>query len=459
LKSRLLKGTGAQAFGQAVQILIRLTEVPLLLAFWGPQLYGEWLMLAAIPAYLSIGDGGFATTACRDMTMKSGAGDGDGVIRVFQSTWVLLLLVSAATALLALVFVKTAPLSHWLGFKTMTEGQTQVVLLLLVTHVLVGFQGGLLNGGFWVAGRYPLGMTFGALTNLLEFSGLAAAVALGGGPVQAAAGYLVGRCLGTGLTFAGHRRVTPWLRHGLSRASLKELRRLAAPAFASLAFPLGNALNIQGMRLVVGLALGPSAVAVFVPLRTLSRLVIQPRGVVNRVMEPEMAVAYGAKDRALFQKLFFKSCQMTFWATLTACAALIPATFWIYPTWTAGKLTMNWTVYLLLIAGCLLNGVWYTALMVPYATNRHVKIAAYYTAIYGGAAICLGYFWTKWMGLTGAALALAAAEGAMAVVVVRKALLLTQTIHTEWMQTVFVPPRDVFVQAASILRNPRSSIS
>ncbi len=58
LKDRLLKGTGAQAFGQGVQIFIRLAEVPLLLAFWGTQLYGEWLMLAAIPVYLSIGHGG-----------------------------------------------------------------------------------------------------------------------------------------------------------------------------------------------------------------------------------------------------------------------------------------------------------------------------------------------------------------------------------------------------------------
>ena len=145
LKERLLKGTGAQVFSQVVQIFIRLAEVPLLLAFWGTQLYGEWLMLAAIPAYLSIGDGGFATTACRDMTMKSGAGDRQGALAVFQSTWLLLLAVSLVAFLLAYGFAELAPLGRWLGFSAMTAADTQTVLLLLAAHVLIGFQRGMLK--------------------------------------------------------------------------------------------------------------------------------------------------------------------------------------------------------------------------------------------------------------------------------------------------------------------------
>lgn len=156
LRSRLLKGTGAQIFGQAVQVFIRLAEVPLLLGFWGTQLYGEWLMLSAIPAYLSIGDGGFTTAACRDMTMQSGAGDRDGALSVFQSTWLLLMAVSIAAGLLAFGFVEAPPIEKWLGFTAMTGRETRLVLLLLVAHVLTGFQGGLLTDRFWAAGRCPL---------------------------------------------------------------------------------------------------------------------------------------------------------------------------------------------------------------------------------------------------------------------------------------------------------------
>ena len=257
IRERLLKGIGAQGFSQAVQIFIRLAEVPLLLSFWGTQLYGEWLMLSAIPAYLSISDGGFAGAACREMTMRSGAGDRSGTLKIFQSTWVLLMVASVATVLLAFGMVHFAPFGNWLGFSAVGARDVRTVLLLLVVHVLAGFQGSLLNGGFWVAGCYPSGMYLITITQILEFAGLAIAVASGGGPVLAALGYLAGRLLGTALMWIGQRRVSPWLRYGVSHATFSELRRLVAPAFASLAFPLGNALNIQGMRLVVGLVLGP----------------------------------------------------------------------------------------------------------------------------------------------------------------------------------------------------------
>jgi O-antigen/teichoic acid export membrane protein len=449
LKTRLLKGTGAQAFGQVVQIFIRLAEVPLLLAFWGAQLYGEWLMLAAIPAYLSIGDGGFATAACRDMTMKSGAGDREGALAVFQSTWLLLLAVSVVAFILAYGFAVLAPLGRWLGFTVMTTADTRMVLLLLVTQVLIGFQGGLLKGGFWVSGKYPTGMTLAAITQLLEFLGLGLAVILGGGPVQAAAGYVAGRALGTGLMWIGQCRASAWLRHGFAHASLSALRCLTAPAFASLAFPLGNALNIQGMRLVVGLALSPAAVAVFTPLRTLSRLAMQPRAVINHLIQPEMALAYGADDTSLFQRLFSKSCQFAFWGCLLAALMVGAGAHWVFPAWTSGKVIMQWPAFILLLAAVLVNSLWYTALMVPYATNRHVGIAVFYTLIYGAGAFVMGYFGAKALGLSGAALSLMIVETVMAVIVIRAALKMADVAIRQWAGSILKPPFAVLTQTAA----------
>ena len=440
LRERILKGIGAQGFNQVVQIFIRLAEVPLLLSFWGTQLYGEWLMLSAIPAYLSISDSGFATAACREMTIRSGAGDKTGVRAVFQTTWLLLIAISMAVGLLAYGFVENAPLEDWLGFSAMKNVEIKVIILLLAAHVMVGFQGGLLNGGFWVTGHYPSSMYLIAFMQLIEFIGLAAAVALGGGPVQAAWGYLAGRLLGTGLMCLGQRRASPWLRHGVSHASFAELQRLTFPAFASLAFPLGNALNIQGLRLVVGMVLGPSAVAVFVPLRTLSRLIIQPANIINRLIEPELALAFGAGDSTLFQRIFARACQLALWGCLGVCLLVGPGAYWIFPAWTGGKVAMNWTTYILLLACALNNGIWYTALMVPYATNRHGRVALLYTLVYGVSAFGLGYIMAKGLGLGGIALALLQAEVIMAAIVVHDSLQITRVSMAQWAETILNPP-------------------
>ena len=356
-------------------------------------------MLSAIPVYLSISDGGFAGAACREMTIRGGAGDKTGVLAVFQSTWLLLVAVSFAAGLLAFGFVQVAPLKNWLGFSVMKDLEIKFVLLILIAHVLVGFQGGLINGGFWVTGRYPIGMYLIATTQLLEFLGLAAAVALGGGPVQAALGYLAGRLLGTGFMWLVQRQASPWLRHGFSHASFVELRRLTVPAFASLAFPLGNALNIQGMRLVVGLSLGPSGLAVFVPLRTLSRVAMQPGCIINRLVEPELALAYGSKDKYLFQYLFIRSGQIALWGCLGVCFLVGPGAHWIFPAWTGGKIVMHWPTYIVLLGGVLFNSIWNAALTVLYATNRHGRIAIFYTLFYGVVALGLSYIGMTGLGL------------------------------------------------------------
>ena len=440
IRRRILKGFGAQGFSQAVQIFIRLAEVPLLLSYWGPQLYGEWLMLSAIPIYLSIGDGGFAGAACREMTMRSGAGDRNGTLAVYQSTWLLLIAISVAVGMLAFGIAEKAPIRAWLGFSAMNDIETKIVLLLLVAHVLVGFQGALLNGGFWVTGRYPLSMYLIAVTQLFEFMGLAAAISLGGGPVHAASGYLAGRVVGTGLMYIGQRHANLWLRYGFSHASFAELRRLTAPAFASLAFPLGNALNIQGMRLVVGFTLGPSALAMFTSLRTLSRLVMQPGVIINRLMEPEMALAFGADNKYLFRRLFARSCQLALWGCLGICFLVGSSAHWIFPVWTGGKFAMHWPTYIVFLAGVLINGIWYTALMVPYATNRHGRIALFYTLIYGAFALCLGYLSATGLGLVGAALALLIAEAIMSVVIIRASLRMVSMGTTQWLKSVLRPP-------------------
>lgn len=416
-------------------------------------------MLSAIPVYLAIADGGFAGAASREMGMRSGAGDRAGALAVFQSTAVLLFLVSAAILGIAGPVAWIAPLGEWFGFREIGPGELRTVLVLLLLHVLIGFQGGLLNGGFWCTGRYPVGMVLSSTTMLLEFLLFAMAVVGGGGPVEAAGAFLGGRALGTLLMGLVLRREASWLRYGYRKASLDVIHRLAAPAFASLAFPMGNALNIQGLRLVVGLVLGPAAVAVFVPLRTLSNLVLQPRAVINRLMEPELAMAHGRGDKEMIRYLFLRSCQASLWLTLLLVLLLAITGEWLISVWTQGNLVMNWPLYLLLLASTLINAVWYAALMVPYATNRHGRIAIVYCIGYGLVALSISYPLTETVGVSGSALALLAAELLVAMYVIRVALAMSGVSGSELFATVLRFPVFLFSPSAWRVQGRRSNVA
>lgn len=437
---RLVNGLGAQGFGQAVNLFIRVAEVPLFLGFWGAERYGEWLMVAAIPAYLAMADGGFTGTTQREMTMCMGAGDRDGAIASFQSTWVLLMIVSVVVLMIVALITLLLPLDQWLNLKSMPGVTLTAVIVLLTAHILVGFQCGLIYGGYSCEGRYARGTYLTAVSYLLDFGGMALAVMLGGGPVAAAAAFLAGRVLGLLLFVVDLPKVAPWLHFGWASASRNHVARLFRPSLSSMAFPLGDALNMQGMRLVVGLVLGPVAVAVFSSVRTLCRSAMKPIVIVTRLIEPEIALAFGANRYDLVRKLFTRSCQITLWAVVPACVLLWFVGATLFHLWTRDQIELDVPLYALLLLGSAANSIWYTALMVPYATNRHERIALLYVAIYGGGMLILSIPLMRYLETAGAGIALLVCELVMAAVVLPVAIRLSGASGYEWLTTVVRPP-------------------
>ena len=85
MKRRIIAGMGANSFGMAISIGIQLVSLPLFLHYWNTSTYGVWLMLSAIPAYLSMADVGMVTAAGNKMTMAMGKEDLTEANRVFQS--------------------------------------------------------------------------------------------------------------------------------------------------------------------------------------------------------------------------------------------------------------------------------------------------------------------------------------------------------------------------------------
>ena len=60
---RLLQGFGASALYPIVTAIVQVLTVPIFLRFWGPGLYGEWLVLITVPQYMALSDMGFGSVA------------------------------------------------------------------------------------------------------------------------------------------------------------------------------------------------------------------------------------------------------------------------------------------------------------------------------------------------------------------------------------------------------------
>lgn len=439
LRERVVSGLRAQAINQGAIIVVQVGSVAAFIHFWGVSLYGEWLLLFAIPSYLSMSDVGFTTAVGNEMIMLTARDQREHALRLFRSAWSLLVWLFAGLPVLIVCLAVVAPLESWMQLDTIGEDSAVVILFLFTIQVVLSLTGGLLHAGFSCQGRYGAG-TFGlALSTLLEFAAILTVLVLGGGPTAAAAGMVLGRLTGVLAMRVSLRRLVPWL--GLKRKArpLRELRHLIGPALASGAFPLGNALNLQGMVLVVGTTLSPTSAAIFSTIRTLTRSGMQLLRVVWSVAAPEISAAFGAGDRALLKVIHRRSCQVAAWFAGCVVAGLVALGSPVVEVWTGGKIPLDRQLLYLLLAVVLVNALWYMSLAVLYATNRHHRIALEYV-LASLVSLPVAYGLIGPLGLSGAAVALLMLELFMAGAALRRTLPSAGDRLSSFLPAVWSPP-------------------
>lgn len=394
---RLLKGFGANLYGQAVVIAIQLSGVPILLYYWHAQLYGEWLILFAIPSYLSMTDLGFSQSAGNEMTARVARGDRTGALTVFQSLAALVFLSELAGLLLVAGAVALLPLGSWMHFAGLSTPDVRWVLGLLAAEVLIKQTDGINHAGFRAAGEYGLHVSIYYSTLLAQHASIWLLAALGRGPVAAAAVLLIIRTLITPAVALLLVRRHRWLQIGFVQARRSQLRALLGPALANTSLPLAQALNIQGMVLVVGATLGPVAVVTFSTLRTLTRLALQLVLTVSNAAEPELAAAFGSGNRTFLATLYQHAVRAGLWLALAAALALMVTGSWILEVWTHGKVSMDSALFHWLLISAVASGLWYGSLTLLKAANRHLHAAVVFAAA-AAAAVLLAAFL---LGITG----------------------------------------------------------
>jgi len=120
---------------------MQLVGVPIFLHFWSVPLYGNWIVLSAIPSYLSFSSVGFGSVAGNEMTMRVARADRAGALRVFQSCWWLIAGLCAGILLLmsgALLFV---PAARVLRLTEISEVDTRWILFYLEAVMNFGPRG------------------------------------------------------------------------------------------------------------------------------------------------------------------------------------------------------------------------------------------------------------------------------------------------------------------------------
>lgn len=412
IKRRLMLGLIANWIGKMAGTVIQLVQIPFFLHSWPEAMYGEWLIINAIPRYLTLSNFGFGTVAANEMTMAAARGDHDLALRVFQSCWWLIVIVMAAVGIAITALLAVVPVSMLLNLHTISAQDANWIIGYLGIAVLVSQLETLLQASYRAIGRYAYGSFVKSCMVLSAFAAMLVPVGLGLGPRTTALVFALANVAGTFTLAVMARRDVPWLRFGWQHAQFFEIRRLSAPALAYMAFPLAFAINLQGSLQAVSFALGPIAVVTFATARTVSRIAVQMVQIINSTFEPEISKSFAQRNTALIRTLHRRACQM---ALLLAFATVIAAIFagpYLLHHWTQGKVPPSRPLLSILLIVVVFISLWSTSATVMTATNRHKRLAAVYL---GATALTLPItaLLARYFGLHGAAASLLLPECVM----------------------------------------------
>ncbi len=409
LKAKVIRNIGANAYGQIITVTIQLASVPLFLHYWGVELYGEWLILSAIPAYLSLSDVGFTTVAANDMTMRVAKGDQQGALVVYQSIWIFITAVTLLVGIVLGYLIFSFSVNELFSISHISSGQTPQILLVLMLYSILGVHSGLLSSGFRAVGRYAYGIVMSNSIRLVEWLLSMLMLVISGNALYMAMALLIVRFFGLLALWLVLRVQAPWLNLGYNSASVQKVRELTKPAFAFTVFPLGFALSIQGMVLVIGMLLGPVAVTIFSAYRTLSRVLVQVTAMFYQSLSPEISAAYATGKMDIVFQLHRRGSSVIFWLALASIVIYGLVGEWVIGVWTHHTFESNHLLFSLLIATVFLNVLWQASGIVLMSTNFHQRISTTFLGTTVGGVL-ISILLIKQIGINGAGLALVIAE-------------------------------------------------
>lgn len=393
---RLFKSSTANAASLVVRIVHQLLLVTVLVSVWLPELYGEWLVISAIPIFLSLTDFGVVLAGSNELARRATSENNESVVNFYTIYSVWFQRWSIFIAVIVGILSYTLPLNEWMGLKTIKATEVSYIFLVLSLGALVSQNSLTLLAGLRAKGKAHYGLWIRVFQAIV---GSMVALTLVGG-LEVGPSVLAGSMFVVTVSFY---LLEWWVlkREGLTQSSHFfrkinnesgiQMMQYLTKGMEMMLIPLAQAITLQGSILLVGKTLGPIAVAVFVTHRTFARLGSTVVKVFSNPLLAEAGLLQRPEDKPVLTQIVSVLSRVTFWLGLLMLAGFFVFGNWVYNLWVQENIEFDKSLLIIFLIGVVADSVWQIITAVRMGSNRHRPIA-------------WGYFSFSVLGLTVASL-------------------------------------------------------
>lgn len=414
LADRVLASTVALSVGAVIHILGQIVLVPIGMATWQKERWGEWLSISALVMFLALTDLGVQTHVVNKMAAHFARGKTDKMLHELHSSLRIQGPLAIVVWTLGAIIFYFLPLKSWMGIRTATEIETYLTVIFFSFELLMNVPFGVVNSTYRAAHELPRSALIGTAKRSFEVLILAGLMLLRA-PFWAVA---LGRVLMVLVLYSLvirdlHRRFS-WFKlrplRGKSRDGLAMLPSGALFLLAALSDYLAN----QGNLMVIQGALGGIAVAQLATHRTISSMGKIVATQLASAIWPELTALEALGDTERLVRLHRTASKLVAFIAGIPLLAFFPMSAWVYRAWTMRELSLDALILGIFILQTILWGVWYAGWTVLMATNRQGRLV-WLLAVNAAVSMTLCVVLVPYLGIRGAAVAMLVADCVIAV--------------------------------------------
>lgn len=449
----MFKASGANGLSLIARVAEQLLLIPILLSAWSVALYGEWIIISAIPIYLSLSDMGFVLAGSNELARRGGGAD-ENQIRNFFTDYVSFFLRWSFLILGLIVLVAVnLPLASLLGLEILSQTEAATIFALLAGSTLASQNGLTMLAGLRVRRLFHVGLLIGALAALLRLLlTYLSVVAFGAGPVTVATIILA-------VTICSYFAQALTLRIANFPVTWRPFHKTKEPMLPYLGMglefmlmPLAQAIVLQGMVIMVGTALGPAAAAIFSTHRTLSRFTSQVLQLAVQPLNAEAGLLQKDEHRQQLRSILLSTSRLTFWLSLATALFLMFAGHVIFELWTGGKIDFIPTLFFALIVSTILEGIWRIGASIRLGSNRHRPVVWAYLGL-SAIGLFLAWILAQIGDVSTIAWTLIAIDALMCIWIIRVTAPLIDVASPVYLRSMLTPPtREVAALKARLIQ-------
>jgi O-antigen/teichoic acid export membrane protein len=369
---RVLKGLGATLLGRVLTFISKILLVPLFIRMWGVDIYGEWLLLSSIVAYLSLTDLGGQLYIINRLTQAYSKNDIELFRKVLHSGLALFIILPLITLIIFSSVIYSVNIASIFQISKTDQSIASIVLVILAFQVVVFMPQGILLGIYRAVGLFPKGVMLVNLIDLLSIVFIALGLWIGGGMLCIAALQLLPYLIVILIALPELNRLFPQFRIlSFENVELSLAKSFFIPSLHFLSIKFSQAIVIQGIILLVGAILGPVQVVVFATMRTIVFTIRQLLDMIVNTTWPEFTRLDAQQDYDKLLILF----RIVMRSTLVLTAfTIVLLHFWgsdMYHFWLNKQIEFNQQLFDYFLIYVFQFIFWLLCQNVLMATNHH----------------------------------------------------------------------------------------